>query len=273
MTHEQAQKQEMAERYVRHQLAPAERQAFQEHFFACEECFEEVQTVARFVAGVRQAARRGLLGEAEPELQKAWWADLFSPMLLLAASGALAITLGAAWLFSRSNSAPSTQIAHEQQPTPSMNPTTSPTVTATETPATTAPTPAPTLKREDQRELLAQNQPPEDKPGKTPSFLLESSRDVSPGSNQLTLPANATQALLRLEIEPGSGYANVQCQVYDSARRPVTSASGKPSPRGVVAMPIAASPLQTGKYLVKCHGIKDGQRLLVGEYDLNVRRP
>ena len=64
----------------------------------------------------------------------------------------------------------------------------------------------------------------------------------------------------------------MQCQVYDSARHLVATASGKPSPRGVVSLQIPASPLQNGKHLVKCHGVIDGQRLLVGEYDLNVRQ-
>lgn len=268
MNHQEIEKQNIIERYVRHQLTPAERQAFQEHFFACEECFAEVQTVARFVAGVRQAARQGQLAEAASQ-QATWWANLFSPLLILTATAALAVTLGVAWFLSRSHSSPAQQLALEQQPSPTVTATRPP--TSTLPPAEVSPTAAPSRKLEDQRDLLAQNRPPEDAPAKTPSLLLESSRDASVSSNQLTLPANATQAILRLEIEPGSGYASVQCQVSDSTRRLVATASGKPSPRGVVSFSIPASPLQNGKHLVKCHGIKDGQRLLVGEYDLNVR--
>jgi hypothetical protein len=46
---------------VRHKLPPDERRAFQEHYFACEECFEQVQITARLVAGVRRASRKGVL--------------------------------------------------------------------------------------------------------------------------------------------------------------------------------------------------------------------
>ena len=63
MLHTQIENEEVVERYVRRQLAPKERQAFEEHFFACEECFEKVQTMERFRAGIRDAAERGLLAE------------------------------------------------------------------------------------------------------------------------------------------------------------------------------------------------------------------
>ncbi|HEV8370336.1 MAG TPA: hypothetical protein VGQ39_20465 [Pyrinomonadaceae bacterium] len=61
MTHQQIQDNEVIERYVRYQLTPAERQAFQEHYFACDECFDQVQMSARFIAGVREASRSGVL--------------------------------------------------------------------------------------------------------------------------------------------------------------------------------------------------------------------
>jgi hypothetical protein len=268
MTHQEVQQQELAERYVRHQLAPAERRAFQEHFFACAECFEQVQTLARFVAGVRQAARQGQLAELTPQ-KEAWWANLVSPLLILSATAALVMALTAAWLFFRTNPASQQQLAHEPQSSP-----TAPGTPAPVTPQPTASaTPVPPPKLEDQRDLLAQNRPPAEAPTKPPVVLLDSSRDASASSNQLILPTTATRAILRLEIEPGSGYASLECQVYDSARRLVTTASGKPSPRGMVTINLSASPLQNGKHLVKCSGVKVGQRVLVGEYDLNVRRP
>ena len=102
---------------------------------------------------------------------------------------------------------------------------------------------------------------------------LESSRDASASSNQLTLTANARRAILRIEVEPGISFASFQCQVFDRARRLITSAtSGKASPRGTVAVSMPANQLQNGKYLVKCYGVQKAQRELVGEYDLAVRR-
>lgn len=263
MTHQEIQEGELIERYVRHQLAPAERRAFQEHFFACEECFEQVQTTARFIAAVRQAVRQGHLAEsAEPV---SWWAGLFSPALGFAAAAALLLALVFGWLIFKQPATPRQEVAHEQpSPSPEQN-------TAQQTSPTAAPVknehpqPPKLPKLEDQRDLLAQN--------RAPSVLLESARDSSASGNQLTLPANATSAILRIEIEPGSAFTGFQFQVFDSARRLVTTAtSGKASARGSVAVRVSTGALQEGKYLVRCYGVRDGQRELVGEYDLRVRK-
>src|SRR5262245_1689996 len=61
MLHSQIENEETVERYVRNQLSPREREAFEERFWACEECFEKLQTTERFVAGIRDGAHRGLL--------------------------------------------------------------------------------------------------------------------------------------------------------------------------------------------------------------------
>ncbi|HZS07892.1 MAG TPA: zf-HC2 domain-containing protein [Blastocatellia bacterium] len=271
MTHEEIQESEFVERYVRHQLAPEERRAFQEHFFACDECFEQVQTTARFVAGAREASRRGVLAEgvAEPA---AWWASLFRPAFGLALATALVLIVVVGWLVFRQ--APPQEMARDGQP--------SPTPAQTSTPAqgaTPSPTPSPSPQRNErpkqqvEPDLQARNHPPEEMPGRTPSVLLESSRDASAGSNQLTLPAGVGSAILRIEVEPGSTVGSFQFQVYDSARRLVaTAASGRASARGVVTARIPAGQLQNGKYLVRCYGVRDGRRELVGEYDLHVRR-
>src|ERR1044071_4896499 len=61
MVHPQIDNEEVVERYVRNQLTPEERTAFEEHFFGCEECFDNLQTTERFVAGIRDSSNRGLL--------------------------------------------------------------------------------------------------------------------------------------------------------------------------------------------------------------------
>lgn len=58
MTHQEIQANEIVEQYVRGKLTNAERRAFQEHFFECDECFQQVEVMASFVAGVREASRR-----------------------------------------------------------------------------------------------------------------------------------------------------------------------------------------------------------------------
>src|ERR1051326_6490571 len=100
MTHQEIQEGEMIERYVRHELASGERRAFQEHYFECEECFEQVQMTARMIAGVRQASRKGLLAESAAE-PVAWWASLFRPAFGLAIASALVLAVAFGWLMFR----------------------------------------------------------------------------------------------------------------------------------------------------------------------------
>lgn len=255
----------MIERYVQHKLAPDERRAFQEHYFACEECFERVQTTARIIAGVRQASRKGLLAESAAE-PAAWWASLFRPAFGLAVASALVLAVAFGWLIFRQLSSPRQELARGQQPSTSPGQIATPEQNTTQSPL---PSPSPKEserpKPPDEPELLAQN--------RLPVVLLESPRDASAGSNQLMLPANASSAVLRIEVEPGSPFASFQFQVFDSSKRLVTTAtSGKASARGVVAVRVATGALQSGKYLVKCYGVKTGQRELIGEYDLVVRK-
>src|SRR5688572_28041288 len=61
MNHHELEQKETIERYLQHRLAADERLAFQEHYFACDECFDQVQATARFIAGVQAAARSGVL--------------------------------------------------------------------------------------------------------------------------------------------------------------------------------------------------------------------
>lgn len=257
MTHQEAQLNDTIERYVRHQLSAEERRAFQEHYFKCEECFEQVQTMARFVAGVQQAARKGLLAETA---SGSWWANLFKPVLAFGVAVALLLVVVVGWFLLKPNTLPVQELAVAQSPTPTASPIA--------TPATEASPSA---------DLLAQNRPqPTDDvaPGKVPVVFLDSERDASGAANQLAIPANTDKAILRIEVEPGSSFSGFQFQIFDSAKRLVTTASGgKANAKGVVSASLPTQLLQSGKYVVKCYGIRDGQRELVGEYRLQVQKP
>ena len=63
LKHEEIEQRGMVEAYVRRKLAPEDCAAFEEHYFQCGQCFDEVQLVGKFVArGVKHAARTGLVG-------------------------------------------------------------------------------------------------------------------------------------------------------------------------------------------------------------------
>jgi len=59
MAHDEAIRSQAAERYVAGELAPAERDAFEEHFFDCPECAEEVRWELVFAANARALLRMG----------------------------------------------------------------------------------------------------------------------------------------------------------------------------------------------------------------------
>lgn len=65
MNHQEARQRELAERYVRRDLSEPERIEFEEHFFACAECFDEVEALDRFRNAVKHAVDAGEYPAAE----------------------------------------------------------------------------------------------------------------------------------------------------------------------------------------------------------------
>ena len=102
MTHHEIEQQDIIERYLRHQLPTAERSAFQEHYFACDECFAQVQSTAKFIAGVQRSSRVGLLAETAREVTSSavasWWASWFTPAFALAATACLLLAVALGWI-------------------------------------------------------------------------------------------------------------------------------------------------------------------------------
>src|SRR5260370_11915353 len=79
----------MVEAYVRRKLAPEDCGAFEEHYFQCGKCFDDVQLVEKFVAGVDHAARTGLLDpEREPRPERRTW---LMPAFAFAAAAAVVL--------------------------------------------------------------------------------------------------------------------------------------------------------------------------------------
>ena len=57
MDHDVAVKSEAVERYLLGTMSDEERDAFEEHYFSCPECADEIRTAARFRANAREAFR------------------------------------------------------------------------------------------------------------------------------------------------------------------------------------------------------------------------
>lgn len=66
MTHEQVLTGDVVDGYVQGTLSAADRAAFEEHMFTCDECFAQVGAADRLRSAVKELARRGELSDAAP---------------------------------------------------------------------------------------------------------------------------------------------------------------------------------------------------------------
>jgi len=94
MDHDEAMRLQAVERYIAHQLSPDEERKFEEHFFDCRQCAEDVNFETTFAANVRAAIQepvpeRRAIAEPRP----AGWAERWR--LWLRPSSALAFSLAA----------------------------------------------------------------------------------------------------------------------------------------------------------------------------------
>jgi hypothetical protein len=98
MTHEQAVETLAAERYLLDEMSEAERDSFEEHFFACEECGEamrlgsHLRTDATAIFTPAQGTARILPGPADRN-RRARWRPAPSVMIPWAAAAVLALTV------------------------------------------------------------------------------------------------------------------------------------------------------------------------------------
>jgi len=95
MDHQIAVRQKAVERYLLNELSDKDREDFEEHYFTCHVCAEDVRLGAAFVANARAVLRE------EPEvlsrptaagLVRNWLRRLWNPLPAYALAGALAVT-------------------------------------------------------------------------------------------------------------------------------------------------------------------------------------
>jgi hypothetical protein len=100
MEHDEAVRFQAAERYVAHELSPAERDAFEEHFFDCQECADDVRFEMTFAANARavfreQRAERRPAPEPRAADSRGSWLAWLRPRPALAFSFAANFALAA----------------------------------------------------------------------------------------------------------------------------------------------------------------------------------
>ena len=96
MDHDEAVREMMVERYLLRELSPDEQDAFEEHFFTCEECASDVRSEAAFIdhskmvlaAPAQEAVAR------KTERQTTGWRAWFRPALAAPVMAVLLVLLG-----------------------------------------------------------------------------------------------------------------------------------------------------------------------------------
>ncbi|MDT8067598.1 MAG: zf-HC2 domain-containing protein [Terriglobia bacterium] len=94
MDHIEAVKTHAAEKYFLGELAGTERDAFEEHFFDCEECAADVKATAILVDNVREALRTAPDQKKSPARETAGFLNWWRPAYSLAAIALLLATVG-----------------------------------------------------------------------------------------------------------------------------------------------------------------------------------
>jgi len=245
MLHTQIKNDEVIERYVRNRLSPEERRDFEEHFFACDDCFDKVQETERFVAGVRDAVERGILPPLEENLSaspaRGWLPWAFS--LSTCAAVALAIALG--WV-----------TLHKL---PQMQ-------------ANLDSTAARVQSQQQEIAGLKEIRSPLDTPeANVPLVLLQASRGDE--TSQAVLPPDAKRLVVWVEVSPArfTGYG---MEVFSESGEPVASIKNLlRGPYGAISASLPTTQLHPGVFRITLTGQTPPPASLVGEYRIRIRRP
>ena len=245
MLHTKIEDDEIIERYVRNRLAPEDRLSFEEHYFTCDECFERVQAMERFIAGVQDMARHGELDDAA---KSAIWPRASKwPLWAFAAASLACVVLAAILVFLSVNRIPALQ-----RRLSAANATI----------------------RSEQQELAQRQMSPPSTPGpeaNVPLVMLQALRGDE--AAEAVVPVDAKRVVLWVEI----GHTR-----YRSYSMEISSASGEPvaaienltrGPYGAIAASLPSDRLQPGVFRITLTGQAPPPASLVSEYRLRVHRP
>ena len=284
MTHQDIELNEVIERYVLNKLSPDERRAFQEHFFECDECFEQAKVSTRFIAGVRAESASGVFApnRRQDKSGSSFW-QVLRPAFALSVATSLMLAIALAWLWFSQVPGLREEIARQRQAREEIE-------LETRTSREEANEQLENGRRqleserakraelEGRLEGIARNNPgPGPATGaspqaNTPIVTLESARD-SGTANQVTVPSEAQSVLLWIAVEQGHRFESFRVQILTKQGLLVETLTGaKPNQYGALTVSVPANRFQAGQYVVKLYGARGQQSELHGEYDLRVVR-
>lgn len=95
MDHSEAVNEYAAEKYLLGELGPAEREAFEVHYFGCEECASDLRAAAVFITQARKELARPVL-VAQSELKRKFFSlpSLLRPAFAVPAMAAMLLVIG-----------------------------------------------------------------------------------------------------------------------------------------------------------------------------------
>ena len=277
MTHEEIEQQAVIESYVRDRLTAAERLAFEEHYFVCDQCFAQVQTLERFVAGVHYAAQAGLLAPATGRAAAARqlfnldWQVWLKPAFAFTSVLALALTFLSGWLLLRQLPQLRAELARERQAHTQAQQAQQRSLAQTQAELESA--------RQQQSELQTQlaqaraRAPTGAAPEPNlPLVMLEATR-AGQAVNELALPKGAQHVVLWLEPGLSVDSASFRLVVQTQAGQTVqTVESLRRNAYGALVVSLPAAQLTGARYRVRLYGVRGPEAALVTEYQLQVRR-
>jgi hypothetical protein len=248
MMHPQIEDEEIIERYVRNQLPETERKAFEEHFFGCDDCFEKLQVAERFVAGVRDAARRGTLsGEVEGRPAGWTWSGWLAPAFGVSACAALLLAAFSGWMY------------FSQMPKMRQRLDQSAAELRAQQQARAA------LEQQIAGSIQAE--------ANLPLVMLQATRDVQAAPNEVSVPPGAKHVVLWVEVPAGKSN-RYRLQVDTADHRPVETLDNlQRNSYGAMAVSLPVETLQPGDYRIRLSTQGPSPASLLGEYRLRIRRP
>lgn len=242
MLHSKIQDEEIVERYVRNQLVPEERQAFEEHFFGCDECFARLQTVDAFVAGIRDASARGLLKDHRATATSSIWTWAFACVT----SAALILSGILGWKYLHDTVELRAQLARA---TDQLQ-----------------------VDRLERSGLEAKSNALEQAEANVPVAMLQASRSGE-ASPVIVLQPGARHLVLWIELG-SSRYRDFRVDVFSSDNHLVSSLDHLATNRyGAITASLPTDQLPAGDFRITLAGQDPPPAALAGEYHLQIRRP
>lgn len=245
MMHSRIEDEEIIERYARNQLSPEEKLEFEEHFFACDECFDRLLDTERFIAGVRDAASRrelrgDLLGaEARP---RGW----LIPAFVVTAALTLALAATTAWLSFAEIPGLRRQIAQTSADLHAQS--------------------------EANASLAAQSGRASGPEPNVPLVMLQSTREIRGAATETKVPASAQQIILWFELPAGkpSQYSVTISDAKGNTLEAIDHLTR--NSYGALAASIPARTLPPGEFSIRVTA-QDSPATLIGEYRIKIVRP